>query len=437
MRALGGLAVCLVAVGHAAAVRGDPPRDGLPSTGGEQSWVSASGSGLLTLPDASTLARKHLDLGIAVDNQDRDPLRLDVIDYSVAWNYGVRSGLETYGHVVVSRAVIVAERPFVFPPPVDIIIPEGTPVPRRPYYLLYGSFPYVNRTGTSQLFKFVPGDAVFAGKVRLLQPREARPGLAASVELKLPITRRLSRLQSGAGTGAWDETLRLTAEWRWPHDSFVVSTGLTHVGQPPFGDRVIVVPPRGDASRIEMPLRLASRLQLGFGFRHVLTPSLALGAETTGAVELGGRTAAFEATAPLDITAGAQFRWKRLHLTAGVRYHANSVPSLRAEPSPLGGMIDLTSVDPDARDAYLAAIGAGAAIAYVRDRSQIAAFAPANGPPLPKGAHVLPSSDSVRSHDRFASMLVVSWRFGSGPSGQPRAADVPKRPAELLRQLPH
>jgi hypothetical protein len=276
---------------------------------------------------------------------------------------------------------------------------------------MYAPIPYVSRTGSSQLSKFVPGDAVLGGKVRLLAPRAWRPGVAASLELKLPMARDLPHLQSGAGTGGFDQTLRVTGEWRRPRQSFVASVGLTHVGQPAFGDSLIVVRPGGYASQTDMPLHLASRALLGLGFRQVLKPSVALSAELTKVGAFGGHTVAFETAGPLDLTAGGQFRWHRLALTVGVRYHVNSVPPLETVPSPFGGMADLTSVAPAARDAYLAAIGAEGAVPYVRDRSQIAALVSPGGPPLPPGARLLPPVYTVRSHDRIATMLVVVWRF--------------------------
>lgn len=417
MRLLPGLFACFAAaVTHAAVPDGQEPTEvSAAPTMGEEPWVSASGSGLLSLPDTSTLAKKHLNLDFTFDNQDRDPLGLDVVDYSIAWNYGIRSGLETYGHIVVSRAVIVADRTSLFPPPVDLILPEDTPVPRRPYYLLYAPLPYVNRTGSSQLSKLVPGDAVFGGKLRLVTGRGRRPALAASLELKLPLTRELSSLQSGAGTGGFDQTLRLTAEWRTRRQSFVGSAGFTHVGQPAFGDQLIVFQPGGYGNRREMPLTLADRLHLGLGFRHVLKPSVALVAEVTKIVAFGGHSAAFEEAGPLDVMAGGQLRWHSLHLTLGVRYHANSVPALSTGPSPFGGMIDLTSVAKRDRNTYLYAIGAGTAVPYIRDRAQIAVVGPSDGPPLPEGARILPSAYTVRSHDRIASVLVCGWSFGRAP----------------------
>jgi hypothetical protein len=307
--------------------------------------------------------------------------------------------------------VAVADRPSMFAPPVDIILPAGAPVPRRPYYLMYAPIPYVSRTGSSQFSKLVPGDAVFGGKLRLATPRGRRPGLAATLELKVPMARDLPHLQSGAGTGGFDQTLRVTGEWRRPRQSLVASVGLTHVGRPAFGDSLIVVRPDGDANHTEMPLSLASRLQLGLGFRHVLKPSLALSAELTKVAAFGGHTVAVETSGPLDATVGGQLRWHRLALTLGVRYHVNSVGPFETVPSPFGGMADLTSVAADAREAYLAAIGAEAAVPYVRDRTQIAAFVPPNGPALPDRARLLPPTYAVRSHDRVATMLVLAWRF--------------------------
>ncbi len=413
MRQPAALFFCLVA---AVAPAAEPPSPApgeasAPPATPEEPWVSSSGSGLLSLPDTTTLGKNHLTVGIAEDNQDRDPIRLDVIDYAINWDYGIRSGLETYGRIVVSRAVAVADRSNMFAPPVDIVLPAGAPVPPRPYYLMYAPFPYVSRTGSSQFSKFVPGDAVFGGKLRLLTPRGWRPGVAATLELKFPLTRSLPHLQSGAGTGGFDQTLRFTGEWRRPRQSLVASVGLMHVGHPAFDDSLIVVRPDGYATQSEMPLDLASRFLLGLGFRQVLKPSVALAAELTKVGSLGGHTVAGEAAGPLDLTVGAQFRWRKLALTLGVRYHANSVRDSGTVPCPLVGMADLTSAAPGDRDAYLAAIGAGSAIPYVREHSQIVALVPPGAPPLPPGARLMPSDYSVHSHDPVGTMMVLVWRF--------------------------
>ncbi len=389
----------------------DPPRSS--SRTAQEPWVSLSGSGLFSLPDTSTLQKGDVNVALLFENQDRDPLRLDVNDLSTAWTVGVRHRLETYGHLVLSRAVIVAERPTLLPPPLDIIVPEGASPPPRPYYPIYAPIPYVGRTGSSQVGRFVPGDAVFGAKMRLLEQATGRPALAVSAELKVPLTSSLSKLQSGAGTGGFDQTARITAEWKGRRPSLVVSAGFIHVGRGPFGDRLIVFRPQGDVEVTESPLRLANRVTLGLGYRHTLRSWAALIAEATKVVEVGGHTSAFREAGPLDISAGAQLRRGRLRLTLGLRYHANSVPSSRSHDFPLAGLADFTSVSEGDLERYLTAIGAGAALPHLGDRRQIALLSAADAPPLPEGARILPPTYTVRSHDRVAYLAVMGWSLGS------------------------
>jgi hypothetical protein len=97
----------------------------LPATSADEpreAWASLTGTGLLSLPDTRTLGAGRFSLGTTLDNHDRDPTRLDALDLSVAWTYGIKSRLETYGHAVVSRAVAVADRPTLLPPPVELML---------------------------------------------------------------------------------------------------------------------------------------------------------------------------------------------------------------------------------------------------------------------------------------------------------------------------
>src|SRR5260370_22216211 len=231
----------LVAADAHAPAAGDA--SGSPSGTGEGPWISFSGSGLFLLPDTSTLEKGDVNLALLFENQDRDLLRLHVSALSAAWTVGARHRLESYGHLVLSRAVIVAERPTLLPPPLDIIVPEGAPPPRRPYYPIYAPIPYVSRTGSSQVGRFVPGDAVFGANMRVAEQRAWRPAFAVSAELKVPLTRTLSKLQSGTGTGGFDQTARITAEWKGRRPSLVASAGVCHVGRGPFGDRLLVFRP--------------------------------------------------------------------------------------------------------------------------------------------------------------------------------------------------
>ena len=374
-------------------------------------WVSLSGSGFITLPGISTLERGRFNAGFTVDNQDRDPLRLDVVDLSAAWLAGLRPGLETYGHAVVSRAVAVSPRATLFPSPIDILVPRGLPVPQRPYYPQYAPIPYVNRTGRSQISQFLPGDAVVGVKKTLRASSGLVPGLAASAEIKIPLAWGLADLQGGAGTGAIDEHARITAEWEGRARSVVASVAYTHRGTPAWGDRVIVFDPSG-VNVTDLPLRLPSEVGLGLGVRQVVTPNVALVAEVTKAAEVGGRTDAFREPGPLDIAAGAQLRWRGMAVTTGLRYHANSVPRMTRYASPLGGLADLSQVGDADLVPYLSAIGASGSLPFLRHRGQSALEIPARGPSLPDGARLLPADLFVRAHDQIGYMLVCGWTFG-------------------------
>jgi hypothetical protein len=375
-------------------------------------WVSLAGSGLMTMPDTATLERGRLNAAFTFDNQDRDPLKLDVLDLSAAWVAGLRPGLETYGHAVVSRAVAVSPRATLFPSPIDILVPRGLSVPRPPYYPQYTPIPYVNRTGKSQLGQFLPGDAVAGVKKTLRAPSGKRPGLAVSAEVKVPLAWGLADLQSGAGTGAIDERARFTAEWGGHARSAVVSIAYTHRGKPSWGDRVIVFDPPGSVAVTDLPMRLPNDVGLGLGLRQVVSSRVALVAEVTKVAEVGGRTRAFREPGPLDIAAGAQLRWRGVAVTAGLRYHANSVPRMTRYVSPLGGLADLSQVADADLAPYLSAIGASGSLPFLRHRGQSALAIPASGPPLPDGARILPADLFVRAHDQVGYMLVCGWTFG-------------------------
>jgi hypothetical protein len=373
-------------------------------------WPSLTGNGLISLPDASTLGRGRVSLGFAFDNQDRDPLKMDVLDLDVTWTIGLTDHLETYGHAAIARAVSVSPRQDLFPSPIDLIVPEGRPAPRRPYYPIYSAFPYVSRTGTSQLGRFTPGEAEIGLKRTLWGARRGRPALALSGELKLPLTRALTDLQSGSGTGAIDERLRVTGEWHLWHSSLVASLAYTRVGNGACGDQVIVYQSSGAVSVSEQPLRLPGNFVFGAGFRRVVTPQAALVAEVTKLTEVGGRTSAFRVPGPLDISLGTQLRWRNLRGTACIRHHANSIAK-RLFDWPLAGLVDLGEVSGQDRVGYLQAIGAGAVLPHLRTGTQAALAAPSDAPPLPAGARILPGEVSMEPHGNFEYVFSLSWAF--------------------------
>ena len=80
-------------------------------------WGALVGSGLFTIPDTSTLPRGRFVAGVTIDNRDRDPLGLDLMDGAIAWNYGLTGRSEVYGRFIFNRSVAVPDTPVLPPPP--------------------------------------------------------------------------------------------------------------------------------------------------------------------------------------------------------------------------------------------------------------------------------------------------------------------------------
>jgi hypothetical protein len=400
--------VALIALGVAASPASPAP------IGSPSPWPSPapslSGSGLFTLPDTSTLAPGHFTLGLALDNRDRDPLGLDLFDYGVAWGAGLAPRLETYGRWTVSRVASLPEPPVLPPPPLDLIVLSGS-APPPPRYALFPATPYVNKRGSARFEAFVPGDVVLGLKLRLREARGARPALALGGELKLPLSREVADLQSGAGTGAVDATARLTAQWRSGRYDLLASASYTRTGGPPLGDRTIRAG-QGAVPRVsDMPLVLADRVDVGVGVRRDLRRRLEAVVEITAALDVGARTPTVDATAPIDVVAGVQTRFGGARLGLGLRYHGHALPSGDRRPSPIAGLVDVTGVTDDVLADWLRAAGAGAVLTDLREGSQrLLSGAPA-GVPLPEGARVVPADYAVRSEHQLGFVIVWAWAF--------------------------
>src|SRR5262245_10447065 len=349
---------------------------------------STLGSGLITLPGTATLAPHRVRVGIATDNADRDPLGLDVLDYKLAFTAGLKPRVEIYGHAVFSRVVAMPELPALPPPPLDILVPRGGTAPPRPFYTLYFPIPYVNKRGTARFDDFVPGDLLLGGKWRFFDAAGARPALAASLELKLPLTRRLADLQSGAGSGAVDVTARLSAERAWGRTALVGSLAYTRVGAPPEGDRVI----GPDGSSRELPLQLPDRLDLGVGVRRPLSSRLALVAELITVLDVRPRPAIVDHAWPIDGLAGVQWRAGRARFTFSTCYHGHDLPSMALRTSPLAGLVDVTEVAAEDLARFLHSVGAGGEQGQLRPGSQRLLVSYADGVPLPPGARRIPAT---------------------------------------------
>src|SRR3989304_6746712 len=84
-------------------------------------WLGQAGGGMLSVQEARILEPGRIVLGIVVDNYDRDPLGLDIVDYRFAWRTGIFRHLELYGRYEFSRAVSLPGGQGIPPPPLDIV----------------------------------------------------------------------------------------------------------------------------------------------------------------------------------------------------------------------------------------------------------------------------------------------------------------------------
>jgi hypothetical protein len=377
---------------------------------GQDAWPSLGGStGLITLPGTGTLPRGAFVAGIAMDNRDRDPLGLDLLDGSITLTAGLGAAVEAYAQGVASRVVSVPELPPMPPPPVDLVVAPDATAPPRPRYAIYPPTPYVNKRGTARFDEWVPGDLTVGLKTRLATAQGARPALALAGELKLPLGRSDTDLMSGAGTGGWDGALRAIAQWG--RDPLVTtSVRYTRVGTPARGDRDIAIDAQGRATATDLELDLADRLEVGVGARRSIGTRWAAVLETSAAFAVGSRTPTVDESWPLDVLGGVQARLGSARLTVGVRYHGHALPSGAIRVSPVGGLIDLTAV-PDAElVSYLESVGAGAAAPLLRSRTQ-RVLAVRDVGRLPADARALPMEYAVRSEHQVGVVMALAWVF--------------------------
>ncbi len=376
-----------------------------------ENWTGLLGTGLLTLGDASTLPHGKVTATLTVDNRDRDPLGMDVLDGSANVTVGLGSKTEVYGQFVVSRVVALPELPALPPPPLDVIVAPGTPTPARPFYSLYPPIPFVNDRHGGRFDDWVQGDAVIGAKHRFRGFEAGGPAIAGTFEFKFPVSRALRDLQSGSGTGSMDLAASALAEWRFEDHALVASVGYTLVGSPAEYDLIYEFDSAGTAVIQQLPIQLRDRVRLGAGFRYVLSERFALVGEATAAISVGGGSAILDRVNPIDLLAGVQTRLGSLRINAALLYYANSLPSGDERPSPYPGAVDLTAVADPELTRYLAAIGAGGAgIDPESERQRLVIGAPARVSP-PAGARIIPASYGIRSEHQIGYIFVIGWAF--------------------------
>jgi hypothetical protein len=374
------------------------------------SWGALLGSGLFTLQDASTLPPGRFVAGITIDNRDRDPLGLDLVDGAIAWNYGMTRWAEAYGRFIFNRSVAVPDTPVLPPPPLDQIVAPGMSPPRRPYYSVYPPTPYVDDTGAIHFGAGTPGDGLVGAKARVFAPNGWRPAAAASLELQFPIARDLKDLQHGAGTGGFDVRVGGIAEWPRGRWSFVASAAFTRVGTPPYPDRLIEWRDGGMITTDE-PLILPHRVDAGVGARRELRPNVAAVGEITTVFDVGHRTKIVDRARPVDVLAGLQFRSRKFRVTAALRDHMHALQSMEVRPSPLAGLVDVTKVSDADLLGYMSGVGMAEAMPMLRLGTHRLLVPGPGGPPLPPGSRVIPPTYRIRSEHQVGFLLLWGMTF--------------------------
>jgi hypothetical protein len=199
------------------------------------------------------------------------------------------------------------------------------------------------------------------------------------------------------------------ADWSWERNRLIATLAYLRTGAAHLGDRVIETAP-GGTTVSDQPLELADRLELALGYRRPLGTRLAIVAEAARVLDVGKRTPVTDAAPPLDVLAGAQFRWGRARFSAALRYHANAADSGRLRPSPLAGLVELTGVGAEELAGYLDGVGAAGALPYLREGAQRLIATDARQP-LPEGARRMPASYRIRSEHQVGFVVTWAWAF--------------------------
>jgi hypothetical protein len=375
--------------------------------------LSSRGTGLISLPDTRTRPPGEVALGIGIDNRDRDPLGVDILDGTVFWTLGIAADLEIYGSYLFSRVVATPHSGMRRQPrpPLDLILPPNAAVPSRPYYSLQPEVPYLDTRTSARFSDYLAGDVLFGAKLRLRNADRKIPAVAIGGDMSLPLSRDPMNLASGSGSGGLRATGRGIFEWPVNTMAFVFETGYTWTGHGHQPDRLLRVVGSG-IDLTEEPLRLPDLLRIGFGIRWQFRPAVAAVGELSTDRYVGTHTEVLDLSPPVDLIAGVQLTMARTSITAGIRYNASAPRSGEIRTSPLGGSIVLSDVDVDTAAEYLESLNLGQTVPLLRGNSQKLLRAPVSGS-LPEGVWIVPAEYSVRSEHQIGFLLFVGWRFNA------------------------
>ncbi len=360
---------------------------------------------LLAVQEAGVLRRGLFEGTALIDNYDRDPLGLDVVDGIMAFRIGVARALELRMSYEITRSVSSPGMHPVPAPPLDIVVLDGPP-PTGPYRAVYWPMPFL-RHSPSRVDEMVPGEYTLGLKGRLFRQNRWRPAVALVVQVTAPGDLSRKTLAKGSGSGGLDAGVHAAATWRYRRLWVSANVGGTLNSAVVPGDQIISAGAGGiEDVRIRRPAFLHNR----FGSRLRVWRGVSMLGEAAGWMPVGGHTAMQSESGAADVLGGVQLRFRNLTFTAGVREHLKPQENGRALPTgPLAGAVDLSGLSLVARASALDGID----VEGRRPDANLVVLGWPSGRPLPDGALRIPATYPTSTTGNAGFVFRLSLRLGS------------------------
>jgi hypothetical protein len=368
--------------------------------------LDGTGRTLLSTREAGVLPLGRFEVGFLLDNYDRDPLGLDIVDGSVSLRLGVGRGVELGLTHQVTRSVSSPGAHPVPPPPLDIVAVDGK-LPRDPYRAMYWPMPYLSHHG-ARVDDMVPGEYTLGIRRSVLRQLGLRPALTVAAQLTLPGTTRRYPLSKGSGSGTLDVGFKSAVSWRYRSARLSANLGLTVNNDVDVGDRLV----DGEAvsSLCERTIRRPEFLHAGVGLRLAVRKDLSAVAEVSGWSPVGGHTPMQSESGASDLLVGVLLDAKRTTVALGLRWHLGAPADGRSLPvGPLAGAVDLSRVPAAERARFLDSFGAAAP----RPDANVVVTGLPLGAELPDGAVYLPSVYQTHTQGNVGMIFRISMRLGN------------------------
>jgi len=360
---------------------------------------------MLSVLEAGILEPGEFDVAFHLDNYDRDPLGIDVVDGSFSFRVGVVKRLELFMGYQITRSVSSPGSHPVPSPPLDIVVMGGEP-PRDPYRAMYWPMPYLSHY-TARVDEMVPGEYTLGARTNLFAQRGLRPAVSLGAQLTAPGTSARFDLAKGSGTGGVDAGVQVAASWRHGRLTTAFNLGyvLSHALDP--SDQLVVI---GDpVASGEVPIRRPDVLQAGLGVRVGVWRGVSVVAELAGWGPVGDRTPMQEESGASDLLSGLLIDVGKATVALGLRWHLGPrADGVTLATGPLAGAVDLSLVPHAERAALLEPLGATG----LRHDANLVVTGAAPGLEWPEGARLVDPTYETSTRGNLGVALRVSVRLG-------------------------